>query len=83
MNASNELRTLRGEADLESIEQRLSDLEDRLQNVEDVLASLCDAPTKAGLFSSWLRSALRQKSKAEPKPRSRPWPIEFTGQALA
>ena len=69
MNASNELRSLRGEADLESIEQRLSDLEDRLQNVEDVLASLCDAPRKSAPFSSWLRTALRQKTKAEPKLR--------------
>jgi hypothetical protein len=68
MSSSNELRSLRDEASMESIEQRLSDLEDRLQDVEDVIASLCDAPRKPGPFSSWVRTALRQKQKRSRSP---------------
>ena len=48
MNPSNELRGLRGEADLESIEQRISDLEAKVEDIEMILAGL--------LPSCWRRS---------------------------
>ena len=60
MTLSNELRTLRGEADLESIERRLSDLESKVEDIEAVLSVLCVPRKKPGVLNSWFRALVHR-----------------------
>jgi septation ring formation regulator EzrA len=67
MTLSNELRTLRGEADLESIERRLSDLESKVEDIEAVLSSLCIPQKKSRSWSEHLKDFYLGRPKTKPK----------------
>ena len=56
MTPSNELRSLRDETDLESIEQRLSDLESKVEDIEAILMAALPHPCRrSGSIVLWFR----------------------------